>query len=108
MQAPASTCPPRYLAFPLRPAAKAVQVIAEVLAVLYAEAALLVQLQALLRANQFLAQYRWEGRRCGGRECALCGCAICNQPAQHLCNHWSGMHSSQACMHAASALMMNE
>lgn len=43
----------------LRPtAAKAVQVIAEVLAVLYAEAALLVQLQALLRANVFLAKYR--------------------------------------------------
>ena len=42
----------------LPPAAKAVQVIAEVLAVLYAEAALLVQLQALLRANMFLAKYR--------------------------------------------------
>ena len=42
-------------------AATAVQVIAEVLAVQYALAALLVQVQALLRANQFLAKYRWEG-----------------------------------------------
>lgn len=32
--------------------------IAEVLAVLYAQAALLVQLQALLRANAFLLKYR--------------------------------------------------
>ena len=38
-------------------AAKAVQVLAEVLALLYAQAALLVQAQALLRANAFLAQY---------------------------------------------------
>ena len=45
-------------ASPAPPAAKAVQVIAEVLAVLYAEAALLVQLQALLRTNMFLAKYR--------------------------------------------------
>ena len=35
------------------------QVIAEVLAVQYALAALLLQVQALLRANQFLAKYRW-------------------------------------------------
>lgn len=32
----------------------AVQIVAEVLSVLYAQGALLVQLQALLRANEFL------------------------------------------------------
>lgn len=40
-------------------AAKAVVVVCEVLAVLYAAAGLLVQLQALLRANDFLHRYRW-------------------------------------------------
>lgn len=44
---------PAYLA-----AAKAVVVVCEVLAVMYAAAGLLVQLQALLRANDFLHRYR--------------------------------------------------
>lgn len=52
---PLPRCPSR------RAAAKAVQVIAEVLAVMYASAALLVQAQALLRADEFLRKYRWVG-----------------------------------------------
>ena len=54
-------------------AATAVQVIAEVLAVQYALAALLVQVQALLRANQFLAKYRWEGGGVGRGGAAVTG-----------------------------------
>ncbi len=40
-------------------AAKAVHTICNVLAVAYAQAGLMVQLHALLRANDFLAKHRW-------------------------------------------------
>jgi hypothetical protein len=58
---PALCWPGRLTCLPPGLAAKAIHVCSYALAILYAQCALLVQLHALLRANQFLHRYRWAG-----------------------------------------------
>lgn len=60
----------------LCPAAKAIHVTCDVLGVLFAQAALVVQVHAVLRANEFLAKYRCVREAAAGRGgCGGCGSA---------------------------------